>query len=82
MENITEKEIIENILELGWEKPKDVDGCSSNCRINAFNNYVHIKKYGYSPYELELSHQVRNGLLEREEALQSPGRERKETGQN
>ena len=70
MEDITENEIVENILDLGWEKPKDVDGCSSNCRINAFNNYVHIKKYGYSPYELELSHLVRKGLLEREEALE------------
>lgn len=69
MEDITENEIIEQILPLGWVKPKDVDGCSSNCKINAFNNYVHVKRYGYSPYELELSHLIRRGLLSKEEAL-------------
>jgi hypothetical protein len=70
MEDITENEIIEKILPLGWKKPADVDGCSTNCRINVFNNYVHVKKFGYSPYELELSHLIRKGLLSREEALE------------
>lgn len=69
LENATENEIIDEILPLGWEKPADVDGCSTNCRINAFNNYVHTQKYGYSPYELELSHLIRKDLLNREEAL-------------
>jgi len=70
VESFTEKEIVDQILPLGWVQPKDVDGCSSNCRINAFNNYVHERKYGYSPYELELSHLIRKNLLTREEALQ------------
>lgn len=69
LEDITENEIVEKILPLGWVKPDDVDGCSTNCKINAFNNYVHTKKYGYSPYELELSHLIRKNLLTREEAL-------------
>ncbi len=69
LEDITENEIVEQILPLGWKKPADVDGCSTNCRINAFNNYVHTFKYGYSPYELELSHLIRKGLLTREEAM-------------
>lgn len=69
LEDITEEEIIERIKPLGWEAPKDVDGCSTNCKLNAFNNYIHVKKYGYSPYELELSHLIRNGNLSREEAL-------------
>lgn len=69
LEDITENEIVEQILPLGWKKPADVDGCSTNCRINAFNNYVHVKRYGYSPYELELSHLIRKNLLSREEAL-------------
>ncbi|MBN2167151.1 MAG: hypothetical protein JW717_12800 [Marinilabiliaceae bacterium] len=69
LEDITEDEIVEQILPLGWVKPKDVDGCSTNCRINSFNNYVHIKKFGYSPYELELSHLIRKNLLTRDEAL-------------
>jgi len=70
LENITESEIIEQILPLGWIKPENLDGCSTNCIINAFNNHIHIKKYGYSPYELELSHLIRNKLLTREEALE------------
>jgi tRNA(Ile)-lysidine synthase TilS/MesJ len=70
LEDITENEIIEKILPLGWVKPADVDGCSTNCKINAFNNYVHTYKFGYSPYELELSHLIRKKLLTREEALE------------
>lgn len=69
LEDITENEIVDKILPLGWVKPADVDGCSTNCRVNAFNNYVHLKKHGYSPYELELSHLIRKNLLTREEAL-------------
>lgn len=69
LEDITENEIVDRILPLGWKKPADVDGCSTNCRINAFNNYVHVQRYGYSPYELELSHLIRKNLLSREEAL-------------
>lgn len=70
LEKITENEIVEQISPLGWVKPKDVDGCSTNCMINAFNNHVHEKKFGYSPYELELSHLIRKKLLTREEALE------------
>jgi len=70
LEDITENEIIEQILPLGWVKPMDVDGCSTNCMINAFNNHVHEKKYGYSPYELELSHLIRKKLITRENALE------------
>lgn len=70
LEDISEHEIIKNISGLGWKAPGDVDGCSSNCRLNAFNNYVHKKINGYSPYELELSHLVRMGQLAREEALE------------
>lgn len=69
LENISENEIVENVKTIGWVPPKDVDGCSSNCQLNTFNNYVHQKKYGYNPYELELSHLIRKGMLSREEAL-------------
>jgi hypothetical protein len=69
LEDITENEIVEQILPLGWVKPKDVDDCSTNCMINSFNNHVHKVKHGYSPYELELSHLIRKNLLSREEAL-------------
>lgn len=70
LEKITENEIIEQILPLGWVKPKNVDGCSTNCIINAFNNHIHTKKFGFSPYELELSHLIRKALITREEALE------------
>ena len=70
LENITEEEIIKNVGTLGWMKPDDVDGCSSNCRLNTLNNYIHFKKFGYSPYELELSHLIRKGQLSRDEALE------------
>lgn len=70
VEDITENEIVNQILPLGWVKPKDVDGCSTNCMINAFNNYVHERRYGFSPYELELSHLIRKNLLSREEAIE------------
>ncbi len=70
LEDITESEILNRIQEFGWIAPKDVDGCSSNCRLNTFNNYVHEKQFGYSPYELELSHLIRKGQLTRDEALQ------------
>lgn len=70
LEDITENEIIEQILPLGWENPKDVDGCSTNCIINSFNNHIHNEQYGYSPYELELSHLISKGLITREKALE------------
>jgi NH3-dependent NAD+ synthetase len=70
LEQIQEDEIKDRIRPLGWREPDDVDGCSSNCRLNVFNNYVHQLKFGYSPYELELSHMIRSGLLDRDQALQ------------
>lgn len=69
LEDISEAGIIEKIKPLGWVPPKDVDGCSSNCRLNTFNNYVHKKIFSYSPYELELSHLVRKNQLTRDEAI-------------
>lgn len=70
MEDLTEKQIVDEIQPLGWERPGDVDGCSSNCRLNTFNNIIHKKQYGYNPYELELSHLIRKNQLSRDEALE------------
>jgi hypothetical protein len=70
LEDITEAGIVEEIVHMGWQKPADVDGCSTNCRINAFNNHIHFRKFGFSPYELELSYLIRKNLLSREEALE------------
>jgi hypothetical protein len=70
LESLSEDRIIEEVMKIGWRQPNDVDGCSSNCRLNAFNNYAHEMAYGYNPYELELSHLVRKNLLTREQALE------------
>lgn len=69
VENLNEKEIIKTVSEIGWVAPSDVDGCSSNCKLNSFNNMMHEKTFGYNPYELELSRLIRKGLMTREEAL-------------
>lgn len=69
IESKTEEEILSEIAAYGWVAPSDVDGCSSNCRLNSFNNHVHELRYEFNPYELELSHLIRKGLLTREEAL-------------
>lgn len=69
LDDPSEDEILADIKKLGWVQPKDVDGCSSNCRLNAFNNFIHTKKMGFNPYELELSHLIRRGKLTRKEAL-------------
>jgi hypothetical protein len=79
LEDISETEIIEKVKSIGWIPPKDVDGCSSNCRLNTFNNYIHQKRYGYNPYELELSHLIRKGKLTREEALEKLADQPEET---
>jgi len=38
--------------------------------LNTFNNYVHEEVFGYNPYEMELSHLIREGLMTRSEALE------------
>ena len=70
LEDPTEEEIIKTIQELGWQSPCDVDGCSSNCRLNTFNNFIHHRRLGFNPYELELSHLIRKGKISRMEALE------------
>lgn len=73
LEALTEEAIIERVSRLGWRKPEGVDGCSSNCELNTFNNYVHERRFGFSPYELELSVLIRKGLMSRAEALAKIG---------
>lgn len=70
LEEITEDDIVKEVSKLGWTRPGDVDGCSSNCQLNTFNNFVHEQQLGYNPYELELSHLIRKGLMTRDEALE------------
>jgi hypothetical protein len=69
LETLREEEIVAKVEAIGWRKPTGVDGCSSNCELNTFNNYVHERRLGFSPYEWELSLLVRKGLMSRAEAL-------------
>ena len=69
LEGPSEEKILSTISKLGWTSPSDVDGCSSNCLLNGFSNFIHDQTFGYNPYELELSHLIRNGKVTREDAL-------------
>jgi 3'-phosphoadenosine 5'-phosphosulfate sulfotransferase (PAPS reductase)/FAD synthetase len=61
--------IYRTIAELGWSKPKDVDPNSTNCRLNAFGIIRHKNRYGFHPYDYEMSQLVRLGSMSREAAL-------------
>jgi tRNA(Ile)-lysidine synthase TilS/MesJ len=65
-----ENEIYKQIHEVGWRSPEDTDSNSTNCLLNGFANQIHLKKYGYHPYSLEIANFVREGVLSREEAFQ------------
>lgn len=68
--NIPESKMLSEITAMGWKHPENLDGCSSNCSLNAVGNKCHEKRYGFHPYALELSQLVRQGLLTRGEAIQ------------
>ena len=63
-----EGEILNSLGKINWKRPKDTGMHSSNCRINDLGILNHQKKYGFHPYELEISEQVRNGNLSYVEA--------------
>lgn len=65
-----EAAILEEISAIGWTMPSDTDSCSSNCRLNSVGNYFHFRRYGFHPYSVELANLVRNGLMDKEEALE------------
>lgn len=56
---------------LGWVRPKDTDSCSTNCLVNALGIAIHKKHYKVSPYLIPLAHDVRAGLVKREDALKA-----------
>ncbi|MBC7236335.1 MAG: 7-cyano-7-deazaguanine synthase [Chloroflexi bacterium] len=68
-----EAHIRESIRALGWRDPADTDPNSTNCLLNSLANVVHMQQKGYHPYALELSALVREGYLDREEALRRLG---------
>ncbi len=64
-----EDHIVDRIKELGWSKPDDTDPNSTNCLLNAYANMIHKKTFRFHPYAFELAKLVREGYMDREEAL-------------
>jgi tRNA(Ile)-lysidine synthase TilS/MesJ len=65
----SEEEIVEKIKDLGWVRPNDTGGHSSNCRLNDLGIMVHHKRYGFHPYAFELAELVRKGFMDRDTAI-------------
>jgi len=65
-----EERIIEKISGLGWKKPEDTDPNSTNCLLNAFGNRIHRQRFDFHPYAYELGKLVREGYMDREEAIE------------
>jgi len=64
-----EEAAVEVIQRYGWRQPDDTDPNSTNCLLNAFANQVHGAQMGYHAYAMELSGLVREGYMDRDEAL-------------
>ena len=65
----SEKQIIRFIQKLGWRMPPGIDTNATNCLLNSFADKVHISKYGFHPYGLEIAALVRQGCMTRDEGL-------------
>lgn len=74
--NPREEQILECIGQLGWKRPHDTGEASSNCRLNDVGIARHLAQHQFHPYVFEWATQVRQGLMEREEALRrlDPGK--------
>jgi tRNA(Ile)-lysidine synthase TilS/MesJ len=64
-----ENKIFKVMQDLGWQRPEETDPNSTNCLLNGFANLVHKERFGFHPYALELANLVREGYLDRQEAL-------------
>jgi len=71
VENKVIRKPIRNFEELKkyrWERPVDTGAHSSNSRLNDLGIRLHMEKYGFHPYEFEVTEQVRRGELTYSEA--------------
>ncbi|NLE45687.1 MAG: hypothetical protein GX620_13275 [Chloroflexi bacterium] len=64
-----EETVLHHIRNLAWERPQDTDPNSTNCLLNSFACLLHTRQMGYHPYVMELASLVRDGYLDRQEAL-------------
>jgi len=65
----SEEKILSVISEFGWTPPEDTDPNSTNCLLNCYGNAVHKQQFGFHPYAFELAGLVRQGMLDRDEAI-------------
>lgn len=57
--------------ELGWQRPRNTDSCSTNCELNTLGIALHLQRYGIHPYVIPLAYDIREGILKREETLRA-----------
>ena len=82
-EEYKEDKIYQTITkELNWQKPKDTDGCSTNCLLNAYGNEVFEQTYKYNRYAEQLSREIRAGNISRDEALKNVNQKGSESNLN
>ena len=65
----SEEKIYKAINAIGWRRPQDTDVNSTNCLLNSYANFMHMKQYGFNPYIMEIAGLVREGYMTREEGL-------------
>jgi hypothetical protein len=57
--------------ELGWTYPRrSYPGKSTNCALNFVSVHNSLRSYGYTHYHVEMSRQIRQGEMSREQALE------------
>ena len=66
-----DQNVIEETLmkETGWVKPDKSISWRYDCSLEPFLDYTYKKEFGISTVGLYLSHQVRDGLIDRESAM-------------
>jgi len=64
-----EESAVRQIRTLGWRSPRNTDPNSTNCLLNTFANLIHCEQMGFHPYAMELAGLVREGYMDRDEAL-------------
>src|SRR3990167_8347418 len=67
---VSENEMIDSIVSLGWVPVRDTGKHSSNCKLNDLGIAIHYHQHQFHPYEYELAEQVRYGLLDRKKAIE------------
>lgn len=67
---LSEEQIVAKIKVLGWQAPKNTGKNSSNCLLNDLGIALHQRQHGFHPYVFEISEQIRQGVLDRQTALE------------